>query len=32
MELLFADAAAKLGGVDGVVDIVGMSRYAHSST
>ncbi len=29
VELLFADATAKLGGVDGVVDIIGMARYAN---
>ena len=29
VERLFADAVAKLGGIDGVVDIVGMARYAH---
>jgi NAD(P)-dependent dehydrogenase (short-subunit alcohol dehydrogenase family) len=29
VELLFADAIAKLGGIDGVVDIIGMARYAH---
>ena len=29
VELLFADANAKLGGIDGVVDIIGMARYAH---
>ena len=28
VELLFADATAKLGGIDGVVDIIGMARYA----
>jgi NAD(P)-dependent dehydrogenase (short-subunit alcohol dehydrogenase family) len=28
VELLFADANAKLGGIDGVVDIIGMARYA----
>jgi len=27
VELLFADATAKLGGIDGVVDIIGMARY-----
>ena len=29
VEILFADAVAKLGGIDGVVDIIGMARYAH---
>ena len=28
VERLFADATATLGGIDGVVDIVGMARYA----
>ena len=29
VEILFGDAVAKLGGIDGVVDIIGMARYAH---
>jgi NAD(P)-dependent dehydrogenase (short-subunit alcohol dehydrogenase family) len=29
VEILFTDATAKLGGIDGVVDIIGMARYAH---
>src|SRR5262245_52599964 len=29
VERLFEHADAKLGGVDGVVDIIGMARYAH---
>ena len=29
VELLFADATAKLGGIDGVVDIIGMARYSN---
>jgi NAD(P)-dependent dehydrogenase (short-subunit alcohol dehydrogenase family) len=29
VERLFGHADAKLGGIDGVVDIIGMARYAH---
>lgn len=29
VERLFEHADAKLGGIDGVVDIIGMARYAH---